>query len=412
MNKKKLLVNGPINTVRLEGTIDGIKKVLYLFSDVHVSVENQTKCPELRSIDFKKYLADTFDSITDKPVDFFFEIHPTSLVESKKYINPYKEKYIWDVTELFKSSFEFDPKVNKISKSTEFPNVRFHYIDVRAYILREANKLLQTTQNYISQMRITNQFNIPLLKDAVIIISSHVNNLHEHLYSKNKLKTTTEDVLPTVPTSVDALSKYTDDHFLKVSKQVLDKIMSTYKHDSVKKRLMSNLIDKDLNKLFGRYFKQAIDLIKYLESVSDKLNIEYNQLYYQEDTDTYNYGLSFTERISIITEIETKHSRLSDSFSKIFLTFMDIYFLRRFLDKDYVTNGVVYTGGMHTANYMHQLVKNFDFKITHYSYLKEDPKKAEKLIKESDSFSVADGLLSSPLLIQCSDLSSFPEKFQ
>jgi hypothetical protein len=374
MNKKKLLVNGPINTVRLEGTIDGIKKVLYLFSDVHVSVENQTKCPELRSIDFKKYLADTFDSITDKPVDFFFEIHPTSLVESKKYINPYKEKYIWDVTELFKSSFEFDPKVNKISKSTEFPNVRFHYIDVRAYILREANKLLQTTQNYISQMRITNQFNIPLLKDA--------------------------------------LSKYTDDHFLKVSKQVLDKIMSTYKHDSVKKRLMSNLIDKDLNKLFGRYFKQAIDLIKYLESVSDKLNIEYNQLYYQEDTDTYNYGLSFTERISIITEIETKHSRLSDSFSKIFLTFMDIYFLRRFLDKDYVTNGVVYTGGMHTANYMHQLVKNFDFKITHYSYLKEDPKKAEKLIKESDSFSVADGLLSSPLLIQCSDLSSFPEKFQ
>jgi len=35
INADKIYVNGPVNVVRLEGTIGDIKKVIYLFFDYH-----------------------------------------------------------------------------------------------------------------------------------------------------------------------------------------------------------------------------------------------------------------------------------------------------------------------------------------------------------------------------------------
>ena len=37
-------ISGPVNVVRVEGYINNIKKVLYLFMDIHVFVFHQTKC--------------------------------------------------------------------------------------------------------------------------------------------------------------------------------------------------------------------------------------------------------------------------------------------------------------------------------------------------------------------------------
>ncbi len=38
-------ITGPVNVVRLEGFINGIKKILYLFMNIHVFVLYQTKYP-------------------------------------------------------------------------------------------------------------------------------------------------------------------------------------------------------------------------------------------------------------------------------------------------------------------------------------------------------------------------------
>ncbi len=46
---------------------------------------------------------------------------------------------------------------------------------------------------------------------------------------------------------------------------------------------------------------------------------------------------------------------------------MDLYFLRRFLDKSYVTNGIIYTGAYHTMDIIYILINKFDFKLTHSS---------------------------------------------
>ena len=103
---------------------------------------------------------------------------------------------------------------------------------------------------------------------------------------------------------------------------------------------------------------------------------------------------------------------LYHDFMNLFTMIMDLYFLRRFLDKDYISNGVIYTGIAHTGNYFYFLIKYFGFKITHSSYLKEDPRKAEAIVKKSTDPREIDYLIYPPELQQCSDMSSFPKNFQ
>ena len=43
--------------------------------------------------------------------------------------------------------------------------------------------------------------------------------------------------------------------------------------------------------------------------------------------------------------------------------FTDIYFLRRFLDKNNIQNAITYCGRQHALNYIYFLVKYFDFTI-------------------------------------------------
>ena len=91
----------------------------------------------------------------------------------------------------------------------------------------------------------------------------------------------------------------------------------------------------------------------------------------------------------------------------IFLKITDLFFLRRFLDKDYVTNAISYTGAAHSINYINFLVSNFDFKITHYSYSEETNLEKLNMIAKNDIYKL-DFILHPQKLIQCSDLSSFP----
>jgi hypothetical protein len=43
INKSTIKINGPLNVVRLEGKINKIKKVIYVFLDIHIDVNNHTK---------------------------------------------------------------------------------------------------------------------------------------------------------------------------------------------------------------------------------------------------------------------------------------------------------------------------------------------------------------------------------
>src|SRR5687768_7028450 len=116
----KQMVNGPVNVLRLEGTIHDTKKVIYLFMDYHMQVHNQTQCDNIFSEDVHKYFTINFHKLNQskKMYDFFVEIYPSELADDRYrkglvQMNP-KDKYIEEVVKFFRKIFRYDPKKNKV----------------------------------------------------------------------------------------------------------------------------------------------------------------------------------------------------------------------------------------------------------------------------------------------------------
>ena len=78
---KKKYVNGPINTIRMEGKIGNIKKVLYIFADVHLEPQNETMCDNIYSIEMKDYILNNIKNI-DHEVDIFMEMEPHDIARN------------------------------------------------------------------------------------------------------------------------------------------------------------------------------------------------------------------------------------------------------------------------------------------------------------------------------------------
>ena len=154
-------INGPVNIIRLEGEINNIKKVLYIFSDVHNSCEDQTNCNIDEAMDIDYYLSKTFLELnnSEKNIDFFLEIDNNMMNNYKK---PLKDMYIHNIRQFFSRNFEID--TNKLVKqSSKYKNIRFHFSDIRdnEYIL----------SNYI------NKININFNK---LIYSNYIINLNDN----------------------------------------------------------------------------------------------------------------------------------------------------------------------------------------------------------------------------------------
>lgn len=118
-------INGPINIVRLEGDIYGIKKKMYLFMDIHSPKERETKCNEENSQDIVEFLKNEFNKNRTDMLDFFFEITKPNIEHVK---NMSDERYIARVAKLFAELINI-----KNDDKDKFPKVRFHYIDIREY---------------------------------------------------------------------------------------------------------------------------------------------------------------------------------------------------------------------------------------------------------------------------------------
>ena len=59
-HKKDKSISGPINIVRLEGNVFGIDKILYVFFDLHLHPEIQTRCENVFSDTIMTYLTEQF----------------------------------------------------------------------------------------------------------------------------------------------------------------------------------------------------------------------------------------------------------------------------------------------------------------------------------------------------------------
>lgn len=423
IDANKKYINGPVNVVRLEGKIKDIKKVIYLFIDVHLDVSEQLECRNIYSKDIYKYLAESFYNLRDiqKTYDFFLEINPTDILG--KSLN-YRMKYILNVRKFFKKIFSYNIEENKVNVSEIFQNIRLHYFDIRDYIGKNTF-ILFNTYNKILNFNLYNKLNKTVMNE---IIENLTKAKTEIIKIVGIFRTKTPKFFDKEKAII---GENIDEDVTKILR-LFNKIKYVYHNKEVKRVLNSQLskLIEELEKLLEDIeydigiFKEYINYIdkqdgnkylhypnKYVRSIFDD-----NIKIYKREYAVLDYGIdSYVNRkmiIDIADRCESLYYIALCTFSRI----IDIFFLRRFLDKNYITNAIVYSGANHSSYYILILVSLFDFSITHISYpIVPNLKTLEQEIRRkkinNDAITEIDFLFSKEKMEQCSDLTHFPENF-
>lgn len=367
-NKK---INGPINVLRVEGTINNVKKVLYVFMDIHVELGTQTKCDDYLSEDITRYLKKELLKNKDKTIDFFMEYRIT---DPESDFSNLKQKYLHEMWDFFYSNYK--------NKGKEFKNVRVHYVDIRHNMLFSLQHILK---NYYCYFNNDDHYN-NIIKEYDKHVD-YINEIHDIITGK--------------------ISKHTIS-----SAKEFSKIFDKYKHKNIQHKLLI-LIDK---------FVDTKNKMIQLVNVNKKLLSEHflkchasftDKGYYalvKDDESELQYGYDDS---NIIDKLNKNHRDIYFVYVESLSNIMDVYFLRRFCDKEYITNGIFYGGSAHCVQYINFLVNQFDFKITHASYTFKPIDEINDLLKKK-LYEWKDilYLFFPPVLNQCSDISFFPDNFE
>lgn len=413
-------VNGPLNIVRLEGKINGNSKVIYLYFDIHVG---ETECANALAKDVKQHFIDEFQTIKKKKIDFFLEVRPRLMERYKKIEN---DRFIY-IDSLWKFFFEVYSRKNKKAQvSAVFPNVRFHYVDIRSEIESDLIACHAYLKEFISH---TNTMNLEYMKEKTKEFMNSLESLlqqtfedEKRLYgyiyndakfvtTKNKERTSIlQELLDTflqlTPFSKVSVRQHTQIHDreknLKELKDSVDKIKERYVNKYIKeenKKILSDIIKPH----FLEYFK--------IENVRRTTYLNLQQVLLKENR-------SPQPIIDLLQSLHVQIGMALDAVLKAHVGLMDLYLLRRFLDKKYITNVVAYTGAYHSINYISYLVKYFGFKITHADYTNASNPTAQtlnlitnKIKKTSTTTKSIKEMFLPPKLIQCSNIKKFPPQF-
>ena len=392
-------VNGPLNLVRLEGKIDNQKKIIYLFLDIHLPHVKQRECPEARNIDIHQFLLQKF-SDTKIKYDFFLEIFPTDLFSTKHY--PLKNIYIAQTAKLFRQHLKYNPMEDKVMVSKELPNVRFHYIDPRVYFEDGAFSFQKwgETINYIKYDQ-TKPI-IKLAKDAIEELKQW-QKLLVNRCSEPKKK-------PTRPVIQKSEKLPTGSQAVELRDYIINKIFCQYNKKHLQETI-STIANEEVIPLLSTTIQKMEKLVEICKIYADLLDMPNDQLLPQ-DRGLLNYNYGVDQFVIDKTAIMVKQQYYdADNYLVHFLAkIMDLYFLRRILDKNFINHGIVYTGAAHSLFYIRALTKYFKFQITHVDdidiSIKEANEKATTLPYEDLS-----EIFFPSQLKQCIRTRHFPELF-
>jgi len=329
--------------------LEGNGKVLYLMFDVHEEPNFQTRCRDSKNLDVDQFLDLVFSQLKSE-VDFFIEANPQVLYNTSLETDTSNLNYISN-TEKW------------ISRNTKsYPLVRFHHMDFR---------------DYFEHLEFKNIDLISFCDDF------------KKIMSKLKSSLTTGD---------------TQDKSQK--QKIINKILLKYSNKKNNETIM-----KYINEVYLPYLDKGLGYVnKKVEKMKPKIELlEYpNDKFYKD-----GYGIDYKTQKKINYEIEVFVHKLITKWLDTFVILTDLYFIRRFIDKDYIKKAILYSGNYHCIHIIQLLVKYFNFKITHAHYSKISVNEINKIILNDDTnkpFTLASYLLP-PTLYQCSNLFNFPEWF-
>lgn len=362
-NVKK--INGPINVVRLEGEVNNIKKIIYVFFDLPSPrhIEFQKKCDNIYSKDIQNFLFESFFH-TNKSImyDFFLKIGVQDAFRKDENPNLTLQSYMGELKRFFRELFS----------SKYLQNIRFHYMGLR---ILDVEDLFHNINHAINNISRVFSAEIHSIRDTIPILRECSKHLEQFFLMFKSVRESEE-------TDASAYS--------------IKKLYSQYKHPEVK---------KSIQKIMNSLFDDLDNIIKYLDKIIKEFENIANIL-------KYGSVRSQETKIDMKTFMLQSFFYLKNFLSTFFDKLSDTNFLRRFLDKDYVTNAIVYTMAPSSDIYVKYLVDEWNFKITHAAYVLDNMS-----IKELNS-SIKETLLEEipPLLWpktfeQCSDMTLFPKDF-
>lgn len=391
MPSKKEEVTGPYNIVRLEGEVNGIKKVLYTFFDFHFDEHAQTECDDPTADTIKQYLAKNMLRIedNDKQYDFFLEVSPTELL------------YDWD-----KGNYKYILSLRKLFKyqqdNRSFTNTRFHYADLRDYTTSLIPKDLK---DYLDEILCKKYLHPDLEKHFTTIL--YFINLATKAMDGTEKKS--KDIKPL---NYDELKTYEVKDLDQNAKYLINKAFNKYNHKNIKKKVVP-VFKKEISSHFDRVrkeIKKIRQIIKDMNKAEDDIKKKGGVVI----NNHYSKILPYSEFVDYLYEIYKSLQAICLYYMYGFGRVMDLYFIRRFLDKDYITNAVMYSGSAHSTNYVHFLVNHMDFKVTHAAYSSVPINKINNEIKKlkNKSSVYLNKIFNDKPTVQCSDISSFPDLFE
>ena len=278
----------------------------------------------------------------------------------------------------------------------------FHEINDFVYNEYNNNTNYYYKKRYIDNINKLLQYNI---KNKYTNFKFHYMDFRQNLFLYNILKNYNNDYIYNHTLSDKEFILLYSDYkkllkiFIKSSNKnkYIQKILNKYNNPNIKKKI--NEIYNLLIKNYKLILQNINNLIKFI-----KLN--------------YNNKIINTFYENIDIQMETYLNTIFNLFFRICIVLTDLYFIRRFLDKKYINNGILYTGVYHMYDISYLLVKYFNYKITNINYIPENININDYIIKLSDNnlsyIDILNDLLIKKIdnkIYQCTDLFNFPDNF-
>lgn len=408
----KLLVSGPFNALRMEGSINDNIKTLYVFFDIHMPIEKQTKCDTDNYYDILDYFNDNLGK-TDSEIDLFLEIDIATIVKSRnkknaKSLSKKEDKtYIQKLLDFFTENFDFNKDNNKVKQSKRFPHVKFHYIDFR--------HTKPYTTFYLATEKLYEHINLEAYR---FLPEINIKFLEVYHLVKEDYKFIYELVETYKPIHIQNKISDNQEDYEIVFKNYIYKIFYKYKDHKLQTNIV-NYINTNIKFLFEDFFDYSEAVSKFIDSQYFEIYGVTLSEYYMNKTNYYTTPkTSGIKSENLYTELINAYHQFNAKIELIYSNLIDMYFLRRFLDSSYIKKSIIYTGGYHSTNYVIFLIKYYNFKITNYSFLKYDLETIYDIIKNEDRVSLQilylfydESLISNNDYVQCSDLTTFPKHF-
>lgn len=372
-------INGPINLVRLEGTINNIPKIIYLYMDIHESLKSQTKCPEEDAIDISQFLERVFEN--PKPginYDFFMEnVFPYLHTD----INPnlVGNIYIHQTVKMFAKYFKMT-REEKVLVVKTIPHIRFHYADPRYYMLSDIRIMLNWSKGF------------PETPDDLDKLTELISLIQQTKTEVTNWKQLFNQLNPECQKSSD---------YKTYLEYFINKIFCRIKNETIKEKFHTYGIPQ-----ITRINNELLDMLtKYLEKCQ-----EYKRQVKQKITNPYQ---KHTTKQLDYGKLQHEFKQCHKYLLNVVGNFMDFFFLRRVLDKDYIDHAILYAGANHSINCVGFLVKYFGFQITHCAYSSIfDVQKLNKQIKNEKCIGHLTDIFYPDKPIQCIQTDHFPEPFE